>query len=407
MAFEMPRANKPEDVGVSSQRLQRIRDTLQADIDKGLAPGAVLLIARRGQIVTLEALGYRDREDGAVMTVDTIFRIASMTKPVVSVAAMMLAEEGKLLIADPVSRFIPAFADLKVAANSDDANAKSLTLEPLRREMTVQDLLRHTSGLTYAHLTGPHLKQAYEAAGVVDERQTNAEMAEKLAKVPLAYQPGSTWQYGVSTDMLGRVVEVASGMSLDRFIGERICKPLGLVNTGFGPIEASRAAQPQIDSASGKRPPMRDTSVRPKWVSGGSGLLSTAGDYVRFCQMLLNGGELGGARLLAPATVALMTSDHLTPETRRSPSTPVLFGALAPSPELGLGFGLGFAVRTHSGRNPLPGSVGDFSWSGVTGTYFWIDPRQELIAILMMQAPLQRLHYRYLMRTMTYQAVID
>jgi CubicO group peptidase (beta-lactamase class C family) len=403
----LPRANKPEDVGLSSQRLQRILDTLQADIDKGLAPGSVLLIARRGQVANFEVLGYRDREDGAVMTPDTIFRIASMTKPVASVAAMMLAEEGKLLIADPVSRYIPAFADLKVAANSDDVNAKSLTLEPLRREMTVQDLLRHTSGLTYAHLTGPHLKEAYEAAGVVDERQTNAEMAEKLAKVPLAYQPGSTWQYGVSTDMLGRVVEIASGMSLDRFIGERICKPLGLVNTSFGPIDGSRAAQPQIDSASGKRPPMRDTSVRPKWISGGSGLLSTAGDYVRFCQMLLNGGELGGTRLLAPATIALMTSDHLTPETRRSPSTPVLFGALAPTPELGLGFGLGFAVRTHSGRNPLPGSVGDFSWSGVTGTYFWIDPQQELVAILMMQAPLQRLHYRYLMRTMVYQAITD
>jgi CubicO group peptidase (beta-lactamase class C family) len=407
MAFETPRANKPEDVGLSSQRLQRIRDTLQADIDKGLAPGTVLLIARRGQVANFEVLGYRDREDGAVMTPDTIFRIASMTKPVASVAAMMLAEEGKLLIADPVSRYIPAFADLKVAANSDDVNAKSLTLEPLRREMTVQDLLRHTSGLTYAHLTGPHLKQAYEAAGVVDERQTNAEMAEKLAKVPLAYQPGSTWQYGVSTDMLGRVVEIASGMSLDRFIGERICKPLGLVNTSFGPIDGSRVAQPQIDRASGKRPPMRDASVCPKWISGGSGLLSTAGDYVRFCQMLLNGGELGGTRLLAPATIALMTSDHLTPETRRSPSTPVLFGALAPTPELGLGFGLGFAVRTHSGRNPLPGSVGDFSWSGVTGTYFWIDPQQELIAILMMQAPLQRLHYRYLMRTMVYQAITD
>jgi CubicO group peptidase (beta-lactamase class C family) len=407
MAFEMPRASKPEDVGLSSQRLQRIRDTLQADIDKGLAPGAVLLIARRGQIANFEVLGYRDREDGAVMTPDTIFRIASMTKPVTSVAAMLLAEEGKLLIADPVSRYIPAFADLKVASNSDDFNAKSLTLEPLRREMTVQDLLRHTSGLTYAHLTGPHLRQAYESAGVVDERQTNAEMAEKLAKVPLAYQPGSTWQYGVSTDMLGRVVEVASGMSLDRFIGERICKPLGLVNTSFGPIEGSRAAQPRIDSVSRKRPPMRDTSVRPNWISGGSGLLSTAGDYVHFCQMLLNGGELGGTRLLAPATIALMTSDHLTPETRRSPSTPVLFGALAPTPELGLGFGLGFAVRTHSGRNPLPGSVGDFSWSGVTGTYFWIDPQQELVAILMMQAPLQRLHYRYLMRTMVYQAITD
>ena len=407
MAFEMPRANKPEDVGLSSQRLQRIRDTLQADIDKGLVPGAVLLIARRGQIANSEALGYRDREDGAVMTPDTIFRIASMTKPVVSVAAMMLAEEGKLLIANPVSRYIPAFADLKVAANSDDPSAKALTLEPLQREMTVQDLLRHTSGLTYAHLTGPHLKQAYEAEGVVDERQTNADMAEKLAKVPLAYQPGTTFQYGVSTDMLGRVVEVASGMSLDRFIDERICKPLGLLRTSFGPIDGSRAAQPQIDSASGKRPPMRDTSVRPNWISGGSGLLSTASDYVRFCQMLLNGGELGGARLLAPPTIALMTSDHLTPETRRSPSTPALFGALAPTPEFGLGFGLGFAVRTHSGRNPLPGSVGDFSWSGVTGTYFWIDPQQELIAILMMQAPLQRLHYRYLMRTMVYQAIID
>jgi CubicO group peptidase (beta-lactamase class C family) len=392
---------------LSSQRLQRIRDTLQADIDKGLVPGAVLLIARRGQIANSEALGYRDREDGAVMTPDTIFRIASMTKPVVSVAAMMLAEEGKLLIANPVSRYIPAFADLKVAANSDDPGAKALMLEPLQREMTVQDLMRHTSGLTYAHLTGPHLKQAYEAAGVVDERQTNAEMAEKLAKVPLAYQPGTTFQYGVSTDMLGRVVEVASGMSLDRFIDERICKPLGLLKTSFGPIDGSRAAQPQIDSASGKRPPMRDTSVRPNWISGGSGLLSTASDYVRFCQMLLNGGELGGARLLAPPTIALMTSDHLTPETRRSPSTPALFGALAPTPEFGLGFGLGFAVRTHSGRNPLPGSVGDFSWSGVTGTYFWIDPQQELIAILMMQAPLQRLHYRYLMRTMVYQAIID
>src|SRR5215467_8914587 len=225
----MTRASTPEDVGLSSQRRQLIRDTSQAAIDEALA--------RRGQIANFEVLGYRDREDGAVMTLDTIFRIASMTKPVTSVAAMLLAEEGKLLIADPVSRYIPAFADLKVASNSDDVNAKSLTLEPVRREMTVQDLLRHTSGLTYAHLTGPHLRQAYEAAGVVDERQTNAGMAEKLAKVPLAYQPGSTWQYGVSTDMLGRVVEVASGMSLDRFIGERICKPLGLVSTSFGPIE--------------------------------------------------------------------------------------------------------------------------------------------------------------------------
>jgi CubicO group peptidase (beta-lactamase class C family) len=407
MSFEFPRADKPEDVGLSSPRLARIRDALQADIDKGVVPGAVTLVARRGQIASHDVLGYRDREAGAAMKSDTIFRIASMTKPFASVAAMMLAEEGRLQIADPVSRYIPQFANLEVAVDSDDRSASKPKAEPLRREMSVHDLLRHTSGLTYAHLAGPLLKSHYEGAGVVDEKQTNAELVGKLGRLPLAYQPGTTWQYGVSTDVLGRVVEVASGMELDRFIAERICKPLGLSNTGFGPIDEGRAAQPQIDRASGQRPPMRNTSVRPRWVSGGSGLLSTAGDYARFAQMLMNGGQLGAARLLSPTTVSLMTSDHLTPDMRRSPSTTVLFGALAPTAELGIGFGLGFAVRTHAGRNPLPGSVGDFSWSGVTGTYFWIDPQQQLIAILMMQAPAERLHYRYLMRTLVYQAIVS
>ncbi|HXZ46242.1 MAG TPA: serine hydrolase domain-containing protein [Pseudolabrys sp.] len=407
MAIDLPRADKPEDVGLSSARLKRLTDTLRMDIDKALVPGAVVLIARRGKIACLEALGYRDREAGSAMTEDAIFRIASMTKPLTSVAAMVLAEEGKLLIADPVANYVPHFADLKVAIDSDNPSAKKLSKEPLRRQMTVQDLLRHTSGLTYTHLTGPLLKEAYETAKVADEKQTNAELVARLGEVPLAYQPGSTWQYGLSTDVLGRVIEIASGIDLDRFILERICKPLGMADSSFGPVDAARAAQPQIDPSSGKRPPMRDTGVRPNWISGGSGLLSTAADYVRFAQMLLNGGELDGTRLLSPTTVALMTSDHLTPETRRSPSTPILFGALAPTPELGLGFGLGFAVRTHAGRNPLPGSVGDFSWSGVTGTYFWVDPKQELIAILMTQAPIQRLHYRYLIRTMVYQAIVE
>jgi CubicO group peptidase (beta-lactamase class C family) len=406
MAFEMPQADKPEDVGLSSERLQRLRDRLHADVKDGTAPGAVLLVARHGKIACNEAIGLRDREADAAMSTNTIFRVASMTKPLTSVAAMMLAEEGKLLIADPVARYLPELADLKVATDSDNPSAKKLAKEPLRRQMTVHDLLRHTSGLTYAHLTGPLLKKAYEPVNLLDEKQTNAEMVAKLAKLPLAYQPGTTWQYGLSTDVLGRVVEVVSGMELDRFIVERICKPLGLADTGFGPIDAARTAQPQIDPSTGKRPPMRDPAIRPRWISGGSGLLSTASDYVRFCQMLLNGGELGDTRLLSRPTTALMTSEHLSPEIRRSPSTPVLFGALAPLPELGLGFGLGFAVRTHAGRNPLPGSVGDFSWSGVTGTYFWIDPHQHLIAILLMQAPVQRLHYRYLMRTMVYQAIV-
>ena len=194
---------------------------MQADIDNGAVPGAVTLVARRGQIASLEALGYRDREVGAAMAPDTIFRIASMTKPLTSVAAMMLAEEGKLIIADPVSHYIPEFANLKVAADSDDASAKTLSTEPLQRDMTVHDLLRHTSGLSYAHLVGPLLKGPYEAANVLDEKQTNAEMVVKLGKLPLPYQPGSTWQYGVSTDVPGRVVEVASGLDLDRFIAEQ------------------------------------------------------------------------------------------------------------------------------------------------------------------------------------------
>lgn len=409
MTTAIPHASEPEEVGLSSERLQRLTDTLRRDVDKGVVPGAVVLIARQGKIVCHEAIGWRDREAGAAMSADTRFRIYSMTKPFTSVAAMMLAEEGRLLTADPVAAYLPEFAGLNVAVDSDSTAATSLITEPVRRAMTVQDLLRHTSGLTYAHLAGPLLKKAHDAANI-SEDQTNAELVTKLSNVPLAYQPGSTWQYGYSTDVLGRVVEVASGMTLDQFIETRICKPLGLADTGFGPVDATRIAEPQIDPASGKRPPLRDVTKQPVWLSGGSGLLSTAADYVRFCQMLLNGGSLGGAlggtRLLSPATVALMTSDHLNPGFAFGPQMRSMFGALTPMPENGIGFGLGFAVRTHAGRCALPGSIGDYSWSGVSGTYFWIDPRQELIAILMMQAPIQRMHYRYLMRTMVYQAIV-
>jgi CubicO group peptidase (beta-lactamase class C family) len=406
MSRELASAGKPEDVGISSARLRKLTDTLKRDVDAGTVPGGVVLIARRGQIALHEAFGLRDREAGAVMSRDTLFRVYSMSKPFTSVAAMMLAEDGTLCLADPVAKFLPEFADLKVAVDSDSATATELKTEPLRRPMTVQDLLRHTSGLTYAHLAGPQLKKSYEGPDIGDE-QTNAEMVSKLAQIPLAYQPGRTWQYGFSTDVLGRVVEVASGLTLDRFFAERICAPLGLTGTSFGPSDAARVAEPQIDKASGKRPPLRDVTKKPIWLSGGSGLLSNSADYVRFCQMLLNGGALDGARLLAPSTVALMTADHLPPEAVAGPQMRGMFGALAPVPENGIGFGLGFAVRTHAGRCALPGSVGDYSWSGVSGTYFWIDPAQELIAILLMQAPLQRMHYRYLMRAMVYQALVD
>ena len=310
MAFEMPRVSKPEDVGLSSQRLQRLHDALQSDIDKGIVPGAVVLVARHGKIACLDALGLRDREAGAPMALNTIFRIASMTKPFTSVAAMMLAEEGKLLIADPVGRYLPEFADLKVAVDSDNPSAKKLTKESQQRQMTVQDLLRHTSGLSYAHLAGPLLKQALEGANLLDEKQTNAEMVAKLGKLPLAYQPGTTWQYGMSTDVLGRVVEVASGMDLDRFIVERICKPLGLIDTGFGPIDEARTAQPQVDPASGKRPPMRNTAIRPNWISGGSALAVDGG---QLCAVLPNAAQRGRTRRYASAFANRRGADDVRP----------------------------------------------------------------------------------------------
>ena len=410
MTTSIPYTDKPEDAGLSSERLRRIPDVFKNDVDKGLIPGAVVLVARHGKIALHEAVGLRDREAGAPMARDTVFRIASMTKPFTSVSAMMLAEEGKLLLADPVSHYLPAFANLKVGIDTDSATVTlaSTTAEPLQREMTVHDLLRHTSGLTYGPLTGTGLKQAYEDAKVADIGQTNEEMVAKLAKLPLAYQPGSTWQYSLSTDVLGRVVEVVSRKTLDAFIAERICKPLGLADTSFDAADPARAAEPQIDPGLGKRPPMlREAAAKPTWISGGSGLMSTAADYARFTHMLLNGGTLDGARLVSPTTVALMASDHLPPGIPYGPNMRAMFGALAPVPENGIGFGLGFAVRNSAGRNPLPGSPGDYSWSGVSGTYFWIDPEQQLVAILMMQAPIQRLHYRYLMRTMVYQAIVD
>lgn len=404
MTIEVSRASVQE-AGFSVERLQRLVDAFRRDVDRGAIPGAVILLARRGRIACHEAIGFRDREAGAPMTADTLFRIYSMTKPIASVAAMMLAEEGMLSIADPVAAFLPEFAEVDVAVESDHATAAPMTSEPPQRPMTVQDLLRHTSGLTYAHLAGPRLKPLYDAAAL-NEEHSNADFVARLARLPLAYQPGSTWQYGFSTDVLGRVIEVVSGMTLDRFFADRIFKPLAMYDTSFGPAEAGRVAEPQIDAATGKRPPLRDVTKTPIWLSAGSGLLSTASDYLRFCEMLLNGGALGHARLLSPATVALMTADHLPPGVAFGAQTRAMFGALAPVPENGIGFGLGFAVRTQTGRCALPGSVGDYSWSGVSGTYFWIDPREELIAILMMQAPNERMRYRHLMRALVYQAIV-
>ena len=410
LAQGLPKADRAEDIGISSVRLKRVTSTFQAEVEKGSIPGAVVLIARRGKVAYFEAFGFRDRESQSPMQKDSIFRLASLTKPFTSVAIMMLAEEGKLTLQDPISQYLPEFKNVKVGVEKTDASGtRHLEFESARREMTIQDLLRHTSGLTGGVRDGSLVQQAYVDVNLADSKQTSAEMITKLAKLPLAYQPGTTWEYGVSTNVLGRVIEVVSGMDLDRFIRERVAKPLSLSDSGFWvPQEnAARVAEPQVDKPTGRRPTMRDATQRPGWFAGAGGMVSTAIDYYRFSQMLLNRGELDGVRLLSPKTVTLMTSNHLPPGVAYG--QPLAgWGAFAPIPEMGTGFGLGFAIRTEQGRSPLPGSVGDYYWGGATGTYFWVDPEEQLIAILMAQMPNdQRLRYRYLMRELVYQAIID
>ncbi len=395
----LPKVKRPKQVGLSSGRLERVSAAFREDVERGLIPGAVLVIARGGQIGYAEAFGWRDREKKAPMGLDAIFRVASMTKPVTSVAAMMLAEEGKLQIAAPVADYLPEFKDRTVGVERVRA----------QRTMTVQDLLRHTSGLTYAQFGDSTAQMLWRDANLMAEDQTNEELVAKLADLPLMFEPGTTWEYSMSTDVLGRVVEVASGQSLADFFGARITGPLGMADTAFEATgeRAARVAEPQIDRATGARPPMRNVGRPCRWASGGGGLVSTAADYLRFCQMLLNGGELDGKRLLAPGTVRHMAADHLPPGVEYGETARERFGALAPVPEMGYGFGLGFAVRTAAGRCPLPGSVGEYFWGGVYGTAFWIDPAEQLIVVAMMLAPDRRLYYRHLLRPLVYGAIVE
>ena len=406
----LPTAKHPEDVGFSSERLDRITKLFQADVDKGAIPGAIILVARDGKLAYFHAIGFQDREKHIPMKTDAIFRIASMTKPITSVAIMMLAEEGKIDLLAPVSQYIPEFKDLKVGVEKTDPNTgnPTLSLEDVKRPMTVQDLLRHTSGLVYGPFGNTLVHQAYQQADLFNNSQTLAEFITKLSKLPLAHQPGTAWEYGMSIDVLSRIVEIVSGMPFDLFVEERIAKPLAMRDTAFylSAAQAPRLAELQVDPATGKRPggAPQDalTKEKMKWFSGGGGLLSTAPDYAQFCQMLLNKGELNGARLLSPKTIALMDSDQLSPGIPRIGG----YEDLNPSQELAQGFGLGFAVRTQIGPNPLPGSVGDFFWAGIYGTYFWIDPQEKLFAVMMVQMPFaQSGYYRRTLREFVYSAL--
>lgn len=404
-------AGSPEEVGLSSERLREISAAFQSGVDKREIPGAVVMIARHGKIAYLESFGFRDREAAAPMTPEAIFRIASMTKPVTSVAVMMLVEQGRLGLDEPVARYLPEFSNLQVGVERKDAAGKvELVLERPQREMTVRDLLRHTSGLTYGFFGKSLVKERYNAANVGSPAQTNADLTAKLARLPLQYHPGTTWDYSMSTDVLGRIVEVVAGKELGAFFADAIFEPLGMRDTAFwldDPARQSRLAQAQADPKTGKRPALPDKSAK-HWQSGGGGLVSTIGDYARFCQMLLNGGELGGARILSRESLSAMASDQLPSGIRRNHFPVPVVDVRA---ETGHSFGLGFLVRTADGRSEFPGSVGDYSWTGIFGTQFWVDPRKDLFAIMMVQVPATEgaLRSRYWTQTrkLVYGAVTD
>ena len=400
-AQSLPSA-KPEQVGLSSERLQRITDTLKADVDKKIIPGAVVLVARHGKIAFFETVGVRDPATGAPMTKDAIFRIYSMSKPITSVAAMMLWEDGRFNLSEPVSKYIPQMGDLKVGVEKADPSGGAPTLElvPTARAMTIQDLFRHTSGLTYGFFGPGLVKKMYAEAKVWNDYPSNAELVDRLAKLPLLYQPGTTWDYSHATDVLGRLVEVISRQSLYQFEKERVLDPLGMKDTSFyvtDKAKQSRIVEPFPDDRTfGTGAEFNDPRVAQAAESGGGGMVGTTMDYARFLQMLMNGGTLDGKRILGPKTVAYMTADHL--------GTTIAPGPLY-LPGLGFGFGLGFAVRKDAGVSAFAGSVGEYNWGGAGGTYFWSDPKEDMFVVFMMQSPKQRVPYRYLLKDMVYAAI--
>ena len=385
---------KPESLGLSPVRLQRMSDAFKREIEKETLPGMTVMVARRGQIGWFEALGKQTPVSSAPMAHNTIFRIFSMTKPIVSIGIMMLIEDGHFLLGDPVAKFIPEFADLKVGVETDG----KLDLVPLKRQMTVQDLLRHTSGITYDHTGNGLVQQMYQQSRLRSRKISNAEHAALVASLPLMCQPGAEWNYSRSTDILGRIIEVVSGKTLSAFLTERILVPLQMAETGFhtGAENADRLAEPfPTDPWTGDKVQLFNMLEKPVMESGGGGLVSTTMDYARFSQMLLNGGALDGNRIVGRKTLQLMASDHLGPNVKvDSPLMPA-----------GHGFGLGFAVRTHQGMAPFPGSLGQFFWSGMAGTFFWIDPAEDMFAVFMMQGPGQREYIRSMVRNLVYAAV--
>ena len=407
---------KPESVGMSTQRLEKITAALNQDVADKKLPGAVVMVARKGKLVYSQSFGNLNNAAAGPMQSDSIFRIYSMTKPLASTALMMLVEDGRVQLTDPVSKFLPSFKNPMVSVPSFDPvfNGTSFKLVAANREPTIQDLLRHTSGIAYGELTKNTLvKDAYIKGGLY-KADTDYEarelpgpaMAESVGKAPLAQQPGTTWEYSLSVDVQGRVVEAVSGQRLGDFMQERLFKPLKMVDTGFSvpANKSARLAEPfPKDPASGATNKLVDVSQQPGNDSGGAGGVSTAGDYLRYCQAMLNGGQLDGVRILSRSTVALMTADHLGSAINTTVNPGML---LLGTP--GYTFGLGFLVRQGDGIAGVHGSAGEFTWAGYAGTYFWADPKEQICAVYMTQAPSPaRAHYRRLMKTLVSQSISD
>ncbi len=392
----VPMAGSPEEVGLSSVQLKRIEEVTKKQIDDGLVPGAVMLVARRGKVAWVSVQGKRDPAQPDPMKLDSIFRIYSMTKPIVSTTLMQLVEEGRLQITDPVSKYLPEIGNMKVGTEVTGSDGKPmLQLADPTRPMTVQDLLRHTSGLTYGSRGTSLINASYVDAGIGNRDNTVQEMVSKLSKLALKFNPGDRWEYSVAVDVQGRLIEVLTGKKLSDAVAERVLQPLGMVDSGFQvpAAKVARAAQPGPRPNGQPMTPRFKVDDGARYESGGGGMLSTMEDYLRFTMAITGGGSFQGKRILGKQTVAFMTADHTGNRPGRPP---------------GLGFGLGYEVRTRVGDSAIPGSVGEYGWAGNAGTLFWIDPKEQLIAIYMVQvSDPDRVELRNRFRTMVQAALID
>ena len=372
----------------SPARLERLSGFFENEVATGKLAGAIVLIQQHGRPIYFKCFGVRDVATKQPMTPDTIFALHSMTKPITSLAAMMLIDNGKLALADPVSKYIPAFAAVKVGVDSKtESGASVLKLVPPNRPVTIEDLLRHTSGITYDYIGGDLIKKAYTDADIFEGHFDNKEFAQRVARLPLARQPGTLWRYGHSTDVLGRIIEIVSGKSLFEFLKQRILSPLGMTSTRFvlhGAAEWARMAEPLPDDAI-LLLAEHDRRAHPEWESGGGGLVSTITDYARFAQMLLDGGRLDGKQYLSPTAFKQMTTDHIGPGSGVARDYFYFPGD-------GFGFGYGLAVRTDPGnaKPPPPGSIGELKWDSGSGTYFGADPKLDMLYILMEQTQTER-----------------